>query len=81
MPAQLDRCLAEGNWLISGPISARMLAAVISFTPGTLCANMTETPSVTAISEQGGKENQHGNDERFCPARGSGYGNTGVSYR
>jgi transposase-like protein len=24
---------------------------------------------VTAISEQGGKENQHGNDERFCSAR------------
>lgn len=34
-----------------------------------LCANMTETSCVTAISEQGGKENQHGNDERFCPAR------------
>jgi hypothetical protein len=34
-----------------------------------LCANMTETSLVTAISEQGGKENQYGNDERFCPAR------------
>ena len=34
-----------------------------------LCANMTETSCVTAISEQGGKENQYGNDERFCPAR------------
>ncbi len=34
-----------------------------------LCANMTETSCVTAISEQGGKENQHGNDERFCSAR------------
>jgi hypothetical protein len=33
-----------------------------------LCANMTETPCMTAISE-GGKENQHGNDERFFPAR------------
>jgi hypothetical protein len=36
-----------------------------------LCANMTETSCVTAISEQGGKENkenQHGNDERFCSA-------------
>ena len=32
-------------------------------------ANMTETSCVTAISEQGGKENQHGNDERFCSAR------------
>ena len=31
-----------------------------------LCANMTETSCVTAISE-GGKENQHGNDERFFP--------------
>jgi hypothetical protein len=31
-----------------------------------LCANMTETSCVTAISEQGGKENQHGNDERHC---------------
>jgi hypothetical protein len=36
----------------------------------TLCANMTETSCVTAISKQGGKENQHGKDERFCPARG-----------
>ena len=34
-----------------------------------LCANMTETSCVTAISEQGGKENQYGNDERFCSAR------------
>ena len=34
-----------------------------------LCANMTETSCVTAISEQGGKENQHGNGERFCSAR------------
>ena len=34
---------------------------------GALCANITETSCVTAISEQGGKENQHGNDERFCP--------------
>jgi len=30
---------------------------------------MTETSCVTAISEQGGKENQHGNDERFCSTR------------
>jgi len=35
---------------------------------GALCANMTETSSTTVISEQGGKENQHDNDERFCPA-------------
>jgi adenine-specific DNA methylase len=34
-----------------------------------LCANMTETSCMTAISEQGGKENQHGNDERFCSVR------------
>jgi hypothetical protein len=34
-----------------------------------LCANMTETSCVTPISEQGGKETQHGNDERFCSAR------------
>ena len=34
-----------------------------------LRANMTETSCVIAISEQGGKENQYGNDERFCPAR------------
>ena len=34
-----------------------------------LCANITETSCVTAISEQGGKENQYGNDERFCSAR------------
>src|SRR3954447_3342482 len=31
-----------------------------------LCANMTETSCVTAISEQGGKEIQHGNNERYC---------------
>jgi hypothetical protein len=35
-----------------------------------LCANMTETSCMTAINEQGGKETQHGNDERFCSARG-----------
>ena len=29
-----------------------------------LCANINETSCVTAISEQGGKETQHGNDER-----------------
>jgi hypothetical protein len=34
-----------------------------------LCDNMTETSCVTAISEQGGKETQYGNDERFCSAR------------
>jgi hypothetical protein len=45
------------------------LAALATATIGTLCANMTETSLVTAISEQGGKENQYGNDERFCPAR------------
>ena len=40
------------------------------YVPGQpLCDNMTETSCVTAISEQGGKENQHGNDERFCSAR------------
>ena len=33
-----------------------------------LGANMTETSCMTVISEQGGKETQHGNDERFCPA-------------
>jgi hypothetical protein len=31
-----------------------------------LCANINETSCVTAISEQGGKETQHGNDERQC---------------
>ena len=35
--------------------------------PQPLCANMTETSFVTAISEQGGKETQYGNDERQCP--------------
>lgn len=30
IPAQLDKCFAEGNWLMSGPISASMIAAVIS---------------------------------------------------
>jgi hypothetical protein len=33
---------------------------------GALCANINETSCVTAISEQGGKETQHGNDERQC---------------
>jgi hypothetical protein len=31
-----------------------------------LCANMTETSCVTAMSEQGGKETQHGIYERHC---------------
>jgi hypothetical protein len=35
-----------------------------------LCANMTETSCVTAISEQGGKEKtQNGNDEHFRQTR------------
>jgi hypothetical protein len=35
-----------------------------------LCVNMTETPCVTAISEQGGKEKtQNGNDEHFRQTR------------
>ena len=42
-----------------------------------LCANMTETPCVTVISEQGGKETQHGNDERFCPVCDTGNGDIG----
>jgi type I restriction enzyme S subunit len=38
-----------------------------------LCANMTETPCVTAISEQGGKEKtQHDNGKWFCSARDTG---------
>ncbi len=40
----------------------------------TLCANMTETSCVTAISEQGGKENQHGNDEQHRPSGVTGDG-------
>ena len=31
-----------------------------------LCANIDETSCVIAISEQGGKDTQHGNDERQC---------------
>ena len=47
-----------------------------------LCANMTETSCVTAISEQGGKEKtQHGNDERLCSARGTSDGNIGFWIR
>lgn len=45
----------------------------------TLCANMTETSSVIAISEQGGKEIQHGNDEWFCPACDISDGDFGFS--
>ena len=41
MPAQLARCFALGNWLMSGPISARILAAVISLTPGMVAAVRT----------------------------------------
>jgi hypothetical protein len=37
---------------------ATSTSRIRSISPETLCANMTETPSVTAISEQGGKENQ-----------------------
>jgi hypothetical protein len=44
-----------------------------------LCANMTETSCVTAISEQGGKEKtQHGNDKRFCSTRDTGNGRIGI---
>ena len=51
---------------LSFPFQAKCISAdVVS----PLCANMTDTSSVTAIREQGGKENQHGNDERFCSAR------------
>ena len=42
---------------------------------GSLCANMTETSCVTAISEQGGKEKtQNGNDERRRQTRNAGHG-------
>jgi hypothetical protein len=50
-----------------------LVSGGILFIALALCANMTETPSVTAISEQGGKENtQHGNDERQCETRDTG---------
>jgi predicted nucleic-acid-binding protein len=48
---------------------ADTVAQALELFRSTLRANMTETSCVTAISEQGGKENQHGNDERFCSAR------------
>src|SRR3954470_8613626 len=44
-----------------------------------LCANMTETSCVIAISEQGGKEIQHGNDKWFCPACDISDGDFGFS--
>ncbi len=45
---------------------------------GPLCANMTETSCVTAISEQGGKEKtQHDDIEWLCSSRGSGDGGSG----
>jgi hypothetical protein len=61
-------CIDEGHGSVQEIVRSEQ------FTQGTkkewpLCANMTETSLVTAISEQGGKENQYGNDERFCPAR------------
>jgi hypothetical protein len=40
---------------------------------------MTETSFVIAISEQGGKEIQHGNDEWFCPACDISDGDFGFS--
>jgi hypothetical protein len=48
-----------------------------------LCANMTETPSVTAISEQGGKEKtRHDDDKRHCSAGDNGSGRqTGLAPR
>jgi hypothetical protein len=52
-----------------GRIGLRPVASGRVTTRATLCANMTETSCVTAISEQGGKENQYGNDERFCSGR------------
>src|SRR3954447_2749871 len=45
----------------------------------TLCANMTETSCVIAISEQGGKEIQHGKDEWFCAACDISDGDFGFS--
>ena len=54
-------------WIIGVYFGGMKLDTVIAGFP--LCANMTETSRVTAINEQGGKENQHGNDKRFCSVR------------
>ena len=57
--------------LMRGMIAGGRVPQIIALenVAASLCANMTETSCVTAISEQGGKENQHGNDERFCSTR------------
>src|SRR5437588_570068 len=38
-PAHELRFFSDPNWPISGPISASTLAALFSFTPGTVCNN------------------------------------------
>src|SRR5690242_20360678 len=38
-PAQEPICPREGNWLISPPVSAKMLAALICWMAGTVCTN------------------------------------------
>src|SRR5215467_11710228 len=43
LPGQIPphelRCFSEGNRVISVPVSARMAAALVSCTPGTLCTS------------------------------------------
>src|SRR5277367_3549349 len=38
-PAHELKCLAEGNCFMSAPVSAKMLAALRSWIPGTVCIN------------------------------------------
>jgi hypothetical protein len=41
IPAQLDQFLSLGNWLISTPISAVMIWATVSPTPGIVSISFT----------------------------------------
>src|SRR5665213_3383143 len=69
-----QRSLDERNVEIGAVIDRAVACPVFCHA---LCANMTETSSTTVISEQGGKENQHDNDERFCPACNASDGSFG----
>ena len=45
IPAQLDKCPALGKRLMSTPISAMMVSAVLSPTPGIVSSNATASPT------------------------------------
>jgi len=56
-----SRLAGQASWVL---VALNLSLAEESVDALPLCANINETSCVTAISEQGGKETQHGNDER-----------------